>query len=71
MLTNQEKAKVKDVLADGLGISRNINLPYFLNSIDATKKEVAALKTQLDSLLNNQIILDRKLDRIIRLLDGR
>lgn len=71
MLTPQEKKKVKEILSDGLRIRPDINLPYYLDAIDATKKEVMEIKTQLNQLLSNQRVLDSKLDRIIRLISGK
>lgn len=68
MLTPQEKIRVKDVLKDGLGINPNINLPYFLNAIDQTKKDVQSLRSQLDAVMFNQRIIDGKLDSILELL---
>lgn len=68
MLTQQEKAKVKDVLSDGLGINKNINLPYFLDAIDSTKDEVDEIKTQLSQIVYNQRAIEQKLDFIISLI---
>lgn len=70
MLTPQEKAKVKDVLGDGLGINKNINLAYFLNEINTTKEEVDELKTMLSQLSYNQKALEQKMDLIIELIRG-
>lgn len=71
MLTTQEKKKIKEILSDGLRIRPDINLPYYLDAIDATKKEVMEIKTQLNQLLSNQRVLDSKLDFIIRLISGK
>jgi hypothetical protein len=71
MLTLQEKNKIKDVLGDGLGINRDINLAFFLNKIEETSEATEEMKTQINQILRNQQILDQKLDRIINLINGR
>ena len=68
MLKYDEKRHIKDVLAEGLNINRNINFPYFLDAIDGTNKSVKALKSQLDVIMYNQKILDDQLRKIIDLL---
>ena len=68
MLTNEEKKRIKDILGDGLNINRNINFPYFLDAINETNTNVKALKSQLDTILYNQRILDNQLRQISDLL---
>lgn len=68
MLTYQEKNHIKDILGDGLRINREINFPYFLDAIDETNKNVKALKSQLDTILFNQRVLDNQLKQITNLL---
>ncbi len=68
MLKYDEKQHIKDILADGLNINRNINFPYFLDAIDSTNKSVKALKSQLDAIMYNQKILDNQLREIADLL---
>jgi hypothetical protein len=70
MLKPEEKAKVKDILGDGLGINRNINLAYFLDLIEENSQTTKEIKTQIAMILNNQKVLDKKLDRIIELIAG-
>ena len=70
MLKPEEKAKVKDILGDGLGINRNINLAYFLDLIEENSQTTKEMKTQIAMILNNQKVLDKKLDRIIELIAG-
>ena len=67
MLTIQEKNKIKDVISEGLGIRRDINFAYFLNEIDETNEKVK----RLNIILNNQKILDHKLNKIIELLNSK
>lgn len=71
MLTVQEKDKIKDVISEGLGIRRDINLSYFLNEIDETNEKVKRLESQFNIILNNQRILDNKLNAIIELLNSK
>lgn len=71
MLTIQEKNKIKDVISEGLGIRRDINLAYFLNEIDEANEKVKRLESQLNIILNNQKILDHKLNKIIELLNSK
>ena len=71
MLTIQEKNKIKDVISEGLGIRRDINFAYFLNAIDETNEKVKRLESQLNIILNNQKILDHKLNKIIELLNSK
>ena len=63
--------KIKDVISEGLGIRRDINLAYFLNEIDETNEKVKRLESQLNIILNNQKILDHKLNKIIELLNSK
>lgn len=65
MLTLEEKRKIKDILSEGLGINRNINLAYFLTEIDETKKNVESLESKLNTVIYNQKIIDQKLDYIL------
>ncbi len=65
MLTLEEKRKIKDILSEGLGINRNINLAYFLTEIDQTKKNVESLESKLNKVIYNQKIIDQKLDYIL------
>lgn len=71
MLSKNEKDKVKDVLEEGLGIRRNLNLAYYLNAIDSTNENVEELQSQINQIIHNQRRLDDKLDRIIRMLMNR
>lgn len=70
MLTIQEKNHIKDILGDGLGINRNINLAYFLNQISESGKNIEELKSRIQRIEYNQAVIDRKLDMIIRLIQG-
>ena len=70
MLTIQEKNHIKDILGDGLGINRNINLAYFLNQISESGKNMEELKSRIQRIEYNQAVIDRKLDMIIRLIQG-
>lgn len=65
MLTLEEKRKIKDILSEGLGINRNINLSYFLTEIDQTKKNVESLESKLNVIIHNQKTIDQKLDYIL------
>lgn len=65
MLNFDEKKKIKDVLSE-LKINPNINLPYFLNSIDQTNKKINELESKLQRIIQNQVIIDQKLDIILR-----
>ena len=67
MLNPTEKKHIKDILQFGLGINPNINLPYYLNAIDSSHKEIQSIKAKLDQIMYNQKILDNKLDAIIEL----
>lgn len=71
MLTLEEKNKIKDVLSDGLGINRNINLAFFLKKIVETSDATEEMKTQMDQIIRYQQNLDRKLDYIINLINGK
>ena len=68
MLTIEEKRHIKDILAEGLKINRNINFPYFLDAIDETKEKVKKLESVLNNVLYNQKIIDNKLTTIINFL---
>ncbi len=68
MLNNNEKNKIKDVLEDGLGIRRNINLSYYLNAINSTDENIERLQSQINQIIHNQKVLDYKLDKIITML---
>ena len=70
MLTIQEKNHIKDILGDGLGISRNTNLAYFLNQISESGKNIEELKSRIQRIEYNQAVIDQKLDMIIRLIQG-
>ena len=65
MLNYEEQQKIKDVLSE-LKINPNINLPYFLNSIDQTNKKINELELKLQRIIQNQALIDRKLDIILR-----
>lgn len=69
MLTLAEKKKVKDILADGLNIRRDINLPYFLDCIKRTNSKVDEINSRIDQIIYYQQCLDQKLDRIIHMLN--
>lgn len=69
MLKYDEKQHIKDILADGLNINRNINFPYFLDAIDNTNKNVKALKSQLDVIMYNQKVLYNQLRKITDILN--
>ncbi len=71
MLTYDEKRKIQDILSDGLGINRNINLAYYLDSIQNTNLRIDDIESQLARVLSNQKILDKKLDFIINLLQSK
>lgn len=62
MLTIQEKNKVLDVLSDGLMIRRDINLPFFLDSIADTKKSVKNIEKKLNDL-------EFKINQILHILN--
>ena len=69
MLTIQEKQHIKDVLSQGLGINKNINLAYFLDAIDGTNQNVHEVMSRIERIEYNQRILNEKMDMIIRFLD--
>ena len=68
MLSVDEKKKVKDIIEEGLGIRRDINLAFFLNEINNTNKNVETIKSQITQIIYNQRNLEIKLDKIIRML---
>ena len=70
MLSAEEKKHIKDVLSEGLGINRNINLAYFLTMIVEMDKGINELVSRIQKVEYNQRIIDEKLDRIIRLIKG-
>lgn len=65
MLNYDEKIKIKDVLSE-LNINPNINLPYYLNSIDQINKKIIELESKLQRIMQNQAIIDQKIDIILR-----
>ena len=67
MLTHKEKRHIKDILAEGLGINRNINFPYFFDAFDETNTKIKSIESTLNTIIYNQKILDNKLDNIINL----
>lgn len=69
MLTLAEKNKVKDVLAEGLNIRRDINLAFFLDSINNTNQKVNEMNSKINQILSNQRYLDQKLDIIVSRLN--
>ena len=71
MLSIEEKEKIKDILSDGLKINKNIYLPYFLDAIQNTNLKVENIQTQLNQIVYNQRILEKKLDMIINLLQSK
>lgn len=71
MMTIEEKNKIRKILAEGLNINPNINFSYFLDEIDETNTKVKSLDSKLSLIINNQRILDAKLDRIINILGDK
>ena len=65
MLTLEEKRKVKDVISE-LNIDTRINFPYFLDCIDETNTKIKSLDSKLQMIINNQQIIDQKLNLILR-----
>ena len=70
MLSVEEKKHVKDILSDGLGINKDINLAYFLTQILETSRNVEEVISRIKKLEYNQKIIEEKLDMIIRLIKG-
>ena len=70
MLTVDEKKHIKDILSDGLGINRNINLAYFLTLILETKNNASEIISRIERIEYEQRNINDKLDRIIRLIRG-
>ena len=65
MLTIAEKDKIKDILSDGLKINRNINFPYYLDSIIYIRESIKKLDSKLSEILYNQNNIDIKLNKIL------
>lgn len=61
MLSYNEKNHIKDVLADGLGIDRNINLAYFLNLIEEIDKRTKRIESTLSTIITNQNIINNNI----------
>ena len=70
MLTQEEKKHIKEVLSQGLGLNQNINFAYFLRAIDETNEQTKAILSQIERIEYNQRMLDNKIDKIIRLIQG-
>ena len=69
MLDFNEKNKIRDVLKEvliDLNVNSNINMAYFLNSIDNTNKKINELESRLQMIQQNQVIINQKLDMIMR-----
>lgn len=71
MLTYQEINKIKDVISDGLGIRPDINFAYYLNAIDDSSDRIKRIESKMSQIINNQRILDDKLNMIINMLQSK
>lgn len=70
MLSAEEKRHVKEILSDGLGINKDINLAYFLSQILETSRNVEEVMSRIKKIEYNQKAIEEKLDMIIRLIRG-
>lgn len=71
MLNYDEKQKIKEFLQEvliDLNVNPRINIAYFLNSIEDTNKEIKSLESKLQIIMQNQALIDQKLDIIMRKL---
>jgi len=69
MLNYDEKQKVKEMLQEvlqDLNVNPMINMAYFLNSIDETNKKIKSLESKMQIIIQNQALIDQKLDIIMR-----
>lgn len=71
MLTIAEKNKIKEILAEGLNINKNINFPYFLDCIQQTSKDVKNLESRINQILYQQKILEQKIDMLINAINNK
>lgn len=71
MLNYDEKLKIKEFLQEvliDLNVNPRINMAYFLNSIEDTNKEIKSLESKMQKIMQNQALIDKKLDIIMRKL---
>ena len=71
MLNYDEKLKIKEYLQEvliDLNVNPRINMAYFLNSIEDTNKEIKSLESKIQIIMQNQALIDKKLDIIMRKL---
>ena len=69
MLDLHEKQKVKELLQEvlkDLNVNPSINMAYFLNSFDESNKDIKALKSSVQRMMQQQAIIEQKLDIILR-----
>ena len=69
MLDLHEKQKVKELLQEvlkDLNVNPSINMAYFLNVIDESNKDIKALKSSVQRMMQQQAIIEQKLDLILR-----
>lgn len=63
------RQNVKKILSEGLGIRPDIRLAYYLNAINETNGKISDLESKIKLVLYNQENLDRKLRKIISLIE--
>lgn len=69
MLDLHEKQKVKELLQEvlrDLNVNPSINMTYFLNAIDESNKDIKALKSSVQRMMQQQAVIEQKLDLILR-----
>ena len=69
MLDLHEKQKVKELLQEvlrDLNVNPSINIAYFLNAIDESNKDIKALKSSVQRMMQQQAVIEQKLDLILR-----
>ena len=49
-----------------LNVNPSINMAYFLNAIDESNKDIKALKSSVQRMMQQQAIIEQKLDLILR-----
>ena len=71
MLNYNEKQKIRELLQEvliDLNVNPRINMAYFLNSIEQTNKEIKSLESKMQKIIQNQELIEQKLDIIMRKL---
>ncbi len=71
MLDYNEKQKIRELLQEvliDLNVNPRINMAYFLNSIEETNKEIKSLESKMQKIIQNQELIEQKLDIIMRKL---